>query len=59
MIRAGGGVQAMTSQINLNGTGWPVKHGRLLKVACPVYTSTEAYTRQVTFYKVPEKHDHF
>ena len=28
------------------------------KVTCPVYTCTVAYTEQVTFYKVPEKHGH-
>ena len=30
----------------------------LEKVTCPVYICTVAYTWQVTFYKVPEKHDH-
>ena len=37
---------------------WPCVSGTLYKVTCSVYACTVAYTRQVTFYKVLEKHGH-
>ena len=35
-------------------TDWPVNHGRVFLITCPVYFSIHLYTGQVTFYKVPE-----
>ena len=37
---------------------WPYVSCTLLKVTCPVYACTAAYTWQVTFYKVPDKQGH-
>ena len=37
---------------------WPCVSGTLEKFTRPVYAFTVAYTRRVTFYKVPEKHGH-
>ena len=37
---------------------WPSFSVNLEKVTCQVYTWAVAYTGQVTFYKIPEKHDH-
>ena len=36
----------------------PCVSSMLLKVTCPVYGCTVAYSGQVTFYKVQEKHGH-
>ena len=43
--------------------GWPVIHGRTFLAPCKkwlvhVYGCTKAYTGQITFYKVLEKHGH-
>ena len=37
-------------------TGWPVIHGRVFLVTCKKWLVKN--TRQVTFYRVPEKHGH-
>ena len=42
----------------VTGYKWSCFPGTSEKVSCPIYTFTVAYTRQVTFYKVPEKHSH-
>ena len=44
--------------LNFHLQGDQLKHGRVFLVLFPVYACTVAYTGQVTFYKVPEKHGH-